>query len=135
MKRLRPENGSACRRSRESKQLNHNKNAVLLGTLHCPTWGHSLQPLEKGFSNSVHRKSPREPLKNSDPQDPPLSHSCSKVSAREPEFLCFQLPWKFWYCSDGPKQCLLFYEPLRDGLVSFSYLLRSVMQNKNTAHR
>ena len=54
-------------------------------------------------------ESPRELVKNSDPQDPPLSHSCLEVPAWEPEFhVPNSLPQKVWCHSDRNRVVLVF---------------------------
>ena len=82
-------------------------------------WVHYTAPREdtasspegKGSPTQCIEKSPRELLKNSDPQDPPLSHSCSKVTAREPEFPASSFLGNSDAVYINQSSVVLFYEP------------------------
>ena len=82
-------------------------------------WVHYTAPREdtasspegKASPTQCIEKSPRELLKNSDPQDPPLSHSCSKVTAREPEFPASSFLGNSDAVHINQSSVVLFYEP------------------------
>jgi len=82
--------------------------------VHCtaPREDTASSPEGKASPTQCIEKSPRELLKNSDPQDPPLSHSCSKVTAREPEFPASSFLGNSDAVHINQSSVVLFYEPL-----------------------